>query len=301
MIKLKPLLERISTKPFSDKLGRNHLVNHYEDAFEQWMSENILYRGHSTGNSYEEVYPSKGERISTDTSNIYTVLLSRLPSWKGWPQRSNSLIFSNSQAVSSEYGSKMFYVFPNKNAKIVITPSSDIFERHSFPFLFKYTKLNIQDLGILSSIIESLDDRFPDVEWEDIGYSDNTDFLKADEYNHFIKHLQSVSTRDKVIKLYKNVKKSKISRRLYGEEDKTSKILNGYINTYKTHNGNWEMFLDFLLNPESNGFKLVPFLKLNKSSYIGSKENEMWTDSNCMLVDIRETEILEKLGKAVFA
>ena len=302
MIKLKPLLERISTKPFDDKSGRNHLVSNYENAFEEWMSGNILYRGHSTKNSYEEVYPSQGERQSIDAPNIYTVLLSRLPSWKGWPQRSHSLIFSNSHEVSSEFGSKMVYVFPNKDANIVVSPGCDVFSKTSFPFLNKHTDLTVNELGILIDILTLLDDRKVD-SWENIRrFKSNLYHLKKNDYDVFIHTIQSIITQNKMFKLCKHIiKKSESGKILNTDEKLIFKFGRGYINTYKTHNGNWEMFLDFLLNPETNGFKLVPFFKLGKLKLNVNNGNEMWTDSNCMLVDIKETEILKELGKAVFA
>jgi len=292
MIKLKLLLESIPSKPFSDIGGRNHLISHYETAFEKWLAGDILYRGHRSRANYEEVYPSQGERESVDASNLYTVLLSRLPSWKNWPQRSHSLILSVSSETAEEYN-PLYYVFPDENAKLVIAPTSDILSRTSFPVLWNHTKLKINEVEILSKIMSILNNsKHPD----DIHDIHN---LKADDYEKFIQHLQKVATKNKILKLYNKLYMVKQKNKWQPPEEwMMLDLIDAYIKNYKIHNGNWELFLDFLLNPESNGFELIPFSKFKVSNY-SKNENEVWTDSNCMLIKLNEKLHLRELGKNV--
>jgi len=300
MIKLKPLLESIISKPFSDIDGRNYLISRYETAFEKWLAGDVLYRGHTPRRNYEEVYPSQGERQSIDASNIYTVCLSKLPSWKGWPQRSHSLIFSNSQQVAGEYGLKIVYVFPDENAKIVIAPGPDVFGHTSFPVLSDHTEMSINELGVLSEIMFVLDNsQRPDDESSEWNL-DNVYYLKEKDYEKFIQHLQSITTKIKILKIYRRLVSEKKNRILSASESKLLRFTGAYLKNYKIHNGNWELFLDFLLNPKTNGFNLVPFSKLKKTDYdkYGNR-NEMWTDSNCMLINLKEEPYLKELGKNV--
>lgn len=92
----------------------------------------VIYRGKKTNFLFDYTDPSKGKpRVSRNTSNHMTLLMDNLPSWKGWPKRSRSLICTTRAAKTVAYG-KTYVVLPEDNVKMGVCYGSDIWV--SFPY-----------------------------------------------------------------------------------------------------------------------------------------------------------------------
>lgn len=271
MIKLSSL---ISEAVDSDKLNKL-LATKYNDAHQLNKSGAKLYRGaHSFSTGFIEISPTKRERKSVDFDNLYTVLLSNLPSWKGWPRRSFCIIFSNNYEVADGYGSVNTNVFPENGADIVVAPHADVVSQEAWKYIDSQLRLDIDDVSngcyfIIQKIIrkgEGHDDTYP---------QDVMDFFKTmlhKDYGEFIKIMNSVATIE-------NMKKY-----LFSDDNRLQdvRLAKYFAKTYNKHNGDWETFLNDLLDPIKNGYKLI---KLKDLSTIKHKA-EMWTDAECLLVEI---------------
>ena len=109
----------------------------------------FLYRGVSGGSTFSYIEPKKHNRVSANTSNIYTLVIDNHPKWKGYPKRSKSIICANTPGGASSYGS-VYHVFPVDGANYGICPQSDLWM--SFMKTLKvYTLLEFNET-ILSKI-----------------------------------------------------------------------------------------------------------------------------------------------------
>jgi hypothetical protein len=71
------------------------------------------------------VKPKNFERVSRNTDNYYTLLMDNLPSWKSFPKRSKSIIFTSDKEMGASYGNS-YILFPKNGAKIGKAPDQDI-------------------------------------------------------------------------------------------------------------------------------------------------------------------------------
>jgi len=85
------------------------------------------------------INPKKIQRASKDTFNLYYIIMDTFPAWKGWPSRSKSVIFTNSESTASDYTGIMYKVYPANNAKIAWGNYSEDFLH--FPYLEDRTGL----------------------------------------------------------------------------------------------------------------------------------------------------------------
>jgi len=103
------------------------LETDYSEAYKKALEGDIIYRGANNYTNYclaIEYIP--GKRVSENTSNIYTKLLSDVfPSWSKFPKRNRSIIASFNLETASEYGLGHI-VLPKNGAKIAICPDTDI-------------------------------------------------------------------------------------------------------------------------------------------------------------------------------
>lgn len=282
IIKLKPLLENLRSAAVNKESVKQLFMSDYKVSAELFMNGIKFYRGHSKlYDKYTIVYPSSGERTSRDSDNIYTVLLSRLPSWDGWPKRSFSLIFTNNNGIAHEYADpdlnafendkEVVSVLPDNSANIVVCPEEDIFDKNSFPVLYGQTRCSVNMIGRLLTDIDGM--------WNtnfDINLINRTKYA---DYDRLIYKLQTHFPIDKFIE----TKEKTVLDFFSGRPDRATKVMaliRYFIETKNKHEGNWEVFFDDLLNPMTNGFKLFNIKDAGKIR--GAKET--WTDSDCLLI-----------------
>jgi hypothetical protein len=85
-----------------------------------------LFRGvYAESNQFLKVQPSKFNRESANTSNLYTLVIDNHPKWKKYPKRGKSIICTTHDGNASAYGD-VFYVFPKDGSSYGICPNSDM-------------------------------------------------------------------------------------------------------------------------------------------------------------------------------
>jgi hypothetical protein len=298
MIKLANLLtEKIDSKTLTLDQMKELLTTKYRDAFKLFHEDKIFYRGHRNkiGSDYHEVRPGIGERISVDDSNIYTVLLGYLPSWRGFPKRSHSLIMSNSISIANEYGGgNVMIVFPANDATVVVSHARDVLSDFAFP---KLTDLGIRitDIGLLDDILEMLnssDGKPPG------HYKRSPSNLSPGDYKLFLDDLQEETNPKNIIDLMRRIKNKQIFSRRDVTQNGMFRILQAFVKTRKQHGWNWEKFLDLIFNPELNQFKILPLEHAFGNIHDG--EYEMWTDADCLLASNYKDFELDEFAKEIF-
>lgn len=233
----------------------------YSDAVAAFKKGKRIYRGDKSQKEHLGMFITPGIRVSQNTSNIYTKLMSELlPSWKNWPRRNRCVVCTNSKDVAYRYGKRyVFSIFPQNGTKIGVCNSSDIWE--SFPFLFKMA--NIDFLTEFVDIIEYL---FKLV----LGNEIDTPKLFR----------QDVNTIQNVIKqLEKELRKqpyrdfSNINYRIELIQYIISEIRDGK---------SLLQILNFLMNPRKNEFRLVSIKNIPTDDDYGS--NELWFEGQYLMI-----------------
>ncbi len=157
------------------------LNKHCKDALWMLKKDRPIWRGFKSGarpnTSFTVIDPSESERVSSNTSNHYTVLLDNAPYNKkiGLPPRSKSLIASTDSGYAGGYGS-VYAIVPFDGVKIGCVNNEDmwdtqitLFEQEqkieNFNSLFSYLGINgnIESFQHFASRIESDDGYFKEV------------------------------------------------------------------------------------------------------------------------------------------
>lgn len=90
------------------------------------QSRPSIYRGMRKNFGYGIIDPkSSPERRSSNTSNHTTLLMDNLPSWKGYPKRSQSIICSTQLSYARSYG-YVYYIYPSDACKFGVVDSGDV-------------------------------------------------------------------------------------------------------------------------------------------------------------------------------
>lgn len=87
----------------------------------------FIFKGMRANGDLYLTNPAKIERISRNTTNYYTMILSNLPSWKEYPKRNRSIICTNCTDKAKIYGN-IYLVIPFDNANFGICPKKDIWD-----------------------------------------------------------------------------------------------------------------------------------------------------------------------------
>lgn len=89
-----------------------------------------IYRGINSNSDNLILSSTNTVRKSTGTNNFHTIIMDHLidtvPEYKEFPKRSESIIATNSKNVAVDYGSRVYYVYPEKGVKIAYSEKSDI-------------------------------------------------------------------------------------------------------------------------------------------------------------------------------
>lgn len=120
----------------------------------------IIYRGSPNPNPIVYTDPTGVERVSRNTSNELTLLVSHiLPSWQSWPKRSRSLICSEEYRTAGSYskGGGPYIVLPLGDPMIAVVPGEDFWDsfdmfppdfNHNFGEFFKTFRLIAEEAGL---------------------------------------------------------------------------------------------------------------------------------------------------------
>jgi hypothetical protein len=209
---------------------------------------------------YWIVQPAKTYRSSKNTSNFYTGLIDKLPSWREYPKRSRSIICSSSEGNASAFG-HLLRVFPKNGSKIGVCPQSDFWD--SFKLMMDRTKIYTMDefndtfTGIFEDAYKPLGDMGRE--------------LTEETYKQFIDLTNQWATKDNIIQ------KIRTSEHV---DNHTRAALVDDINKY--FGGDWEKYFDDLMNPTANKFELHTIETYNVKE---SRDKEVWTDGVCLMID----------------
>ena len=215
-----------------------------------------IYRG--LGNDTYTLYidPKKSVRKSANTKNYYTLLIDHI--WKEWsdyPKRSQSIICTNNLVTADNFGSP-YIIFPYNNSKIGICPAVDLW------ISFK-SVLNSQTLEdfvfIIHDLLNILDIKYGDINSNpkdlEMALNEIGDLMRSDE-----KNLKIVD---------------------YMAED-----FGFGIEYFVEQNKNFTDYLGELFDPDKNNFQLT-----NTKQGIQGNSNELWTDGECIMINIDDYDM----------
>jgi hypothetical protein len=122
-----PNTERSVNVPVDDAIKL--IKQHCKSALSAYKSKAMVFRGlESDWTSFSKfVQPSKFNRVSANTNNIYTLILDNANLWAKYPKRSKSIICSTDPSRADSYG-HLYIVFPKDGYKFGVCPKSDIWE-----------------------------------------------------------------------------------------------------------------------------------------------------------------------------
>lgn len=293
MIRLKTILgESIEKRTIREDELPELLNGKYIEAWNLWKRGIRLYRGHTFFNEkIAEVNPQRGERVSIDGNNIYTVFLGYLPSWEKWPARSHSLIFTNCRSVAEDYGSGLYIVLPENSAQIVIAPTSDVLtDFKGWTHLKNVVKSAGEDergygAGALATTLKEICKRFIPTNAYDAHKKFSYDDFSVVNYESLIK-LLNAHVQPKSIARYLKMRKLERSKGLDHTmlDRRVINLLKVFILSRNQHQWNWEKFLSDALDPEKNEFELK---SISDISVLMTYSHcvEMWTSRRCLLID----------------
>lgn len=266
MIKLSDIILEYQkrSKPIDTELFKRILVaGHFNSAIKNYKNDINIFRGVENYNDSSQgfwiVNPQNTNRTSRNTNNFYTGLIDKLPSWKGWPKRSRSIVCATEYTNANKYG-LLYYVLPKNGAKIGICSKPDFW--HSFPLVQK--RLKIDSMADFNSIFQ-----FYVFQIKSEPLAKMAENLNEYSYDAFFEWLN-----------LKISKEESICRRRGHLSIDTVDAINDDFERYLV-DGQWEKYFDDLLNPEANGFKLQTIETFDTSDI---DNREVWTDSTSLMV-----------------
>ena len=233
----------------------------YSDAVAAFKKGKRIYRGDKSQEEHLGMFITPGIRVSQNTSNIYTKLLSELlPSWRKYPRRDRCTVCTNSQGVAYRYAKlNVFSIFPQNGTKIGVCIDNDIW--YSFPFLF-----DGMDLIDLNDFVEAITALFEEVfiTGIDVGNLFKQD---ANKIRRVIKQLERTIRETNDAHIYDSVENYKLIR---------------YIVDNIKHKKSLLQILNFLMNPAKNEFRLVSIKNIPIAD--GNSSNELWFEGQYLMI-----------------
>lgn len=205
----------------------------------------------------EMTLASPKNRVSENTTNIYTMLFSEiLPSWKKYPKRNHCFVCTNSIRVAKGYGNRIYFVIPKNDTMVGICPKNDIWS--------SFEESGIAILRYLNDVMSGM-------------------FRIA--FDTSIDTIAMYGTKKEMVDCLKLVNSNSIN-----------KIRDSFSAPYA--DWFWSMLdkmeaqpkltfincLDDLLNPEKNGFKLMPLKEYSTNTEYIDNEHEVWFDSSALFI-----------------
>lgn len=259
------------------------LHNEYSQAYELWKKDIRLYKGIGDKNitSPHIITPVHRGKYLEAVTVLYTNILNILPQWAEYPNRQNSVMAINNKRDAELYGN-VVYVLIKNNSEIGVCPRHDMWI--SFPRLG-----NVAKYPTLTAFIAS----FAYLACYAL-YSNKTnkkmdiiDIINTYDINDVISICDNIYLSNE----YTNIKDE-----LYSFEkilpkyaiNNSSHIISVAVNIVdyiKQFNSTYKM-LSWMLDPESNGFKLIETNEINILYDDNSDSHEVWYAAENLLVPI---------------
>lgn len=206
-----------------------------------------IYKGFK-GDPTFRMLPLKN-RTSQNTSNIYTLLIDSNPYWVDYPKRDNSFICTNGKNYAQAHGN-VYQLYPEGDPLIAICPEYDIWK--SFPKLFKVIK--ITGMGAFNNVLTRL------------GRTVNIE----------LNNMNSENLREELEYVLQQTEKHKLKLWRANTGTELGKLKHLFlVKFFKTKpKGKTNMeWLDYLMSPENNGFKLKKLSEIIKEGNINQYYN----------------------------
>lgn len=293
MIKLKPLMNEVSQIGFRKTNTKTsveisfeealQLIRNSKESLKLFQSGKFLYRGFDAGRALRYyVEPRNRERVSS--YNFYTALTAVLPSWKEFPPRSYSVMFTDASSTAATYG-QPYWIFPADDAKIAYCEDTDCW------YGFKMINDRIHTTTSVNIVLESF------LELIGIVLSSGTE---NKSYRYFVARTHDIETTKKFLKELDRTGTKIIPRiKKYCDDDDDSErytirmmLAKDILKNFKT---TWTGYLDDLMNPEDNKIHLTDLDGINR--FHGMVGFEMWTDAPCVMIYAKEDVQNMKEGK----
>lgn len=258
------------------------LKHDYSQAYDAFKRGVFLFRGNKRNNAALDYFTTiPGTRVAEDSYNCYTMLTADfLDSWKKYPKRTQSIIFTSSMRAANNYG-LVYNIFPINGSPCAISPttdfwyaysSTDFFKKHNISALAKFDNTIIETLTILSSAAEATSDMLFSFYHRKIEIE--RAFTKGDakSIRRFISMINGSATTDNIIgKASNEIEISEPARYLI------NKIKNGtdFIN-----------IIDKILDPLNIDLKLIDIASITEEDLVGREQrgSEIWTDRPCLSI-----------------
>jgi len=210
------------------------------------LPKSLLYRGKSE--KYGKIHLSDPTENNRNNGTAwYNFIIDNTEAWKGYPLRSKSIICTTNLSYASTYGTRYVVIPIKADVSIGVCSEDDMW--YSF-----------------NNFISIARDIFIDG-----GFRDFTDF---EDYCYNLLDIDSPATSFEYFKTITN--NNDILENIYDET-----VVSNYIDNIMDKDGNFFNFLAKYMTPDENNFKL---LKYNFDLEL-PKENEVWTDSKCLLIE----------------
>lgn len=143
---------------------------------------------------YGVIDPKLRRRKSKENSDHYNLLLANNPAWSAYPDRLESVVFTNDDTVASDYG-WLYYVIPFDDARIAVAPKSDIWD--CFPGWSVVLGFTFEGFNETMSLAD-----VPDDSWEEMkahvdqlqGFYERDGAAGLVGYEHLVKMFKYAST-----------------------------------------------------------------------------------------------------------
>lgn len=248
-----------------------------KEAIDKARQRHFSYRGYKGDAPYYSIDPSTRERVSG--ANLYNALVSILPSWKDYPPRQKSVVFTNNREAATTYGSA-YWLFPFDGAKIAYCEGEDCW------FEFSNVNHRMKSPGAIDMMMNryAIFIAKAALAKRQSVQTGLTQFVLSKTFRHFNDRLYTLSNTHTFLKELNRMTPAilKYSKMLIaspiGMDDFFFVIARDILGNF---NGDWIKYFDDLLNPESNKMHLTTIPDINEVP----QSREMWTDSKCVLVN----------------
>jgi hypothetical protein len=248
-------------KILSEDKGIELAKTDYTESLQAFKNNQIIYRGEQNleNRNIYEINPELRKSRGTLSNNIYTILFSEiLPSWSKYPKRNHCIIGSTSENSTFMYG-ETFIVLPKDGSKLAIAPYHDFwnsFTDSPYIYIQRLNKFS-KDINIIFSYI----------------CNENYDYIDKDVILYWFNEVAPKFFKDK----------SNIDKLLFDIRDKI--YFPDMLQMFLENNDNLIKFFDNILNPNNNGFEIIPIsdYKIKNKEYAG-KPREIWFDNTCLII-----------------
>jgi len=246
------------------EMTKEEALDKYAPWYDWENCETKMYRMVDADSAVRFIDPKKHKRGPRHSPVLYQLFIDE---WKGWPNRSESVICSTKDYGLSVYGKNLYRVIPIKeNSLVAFTPSSDIWSSFGVGLWTVDNKLNVRSLDI-DSLTKKL-----------VDYYYAGDAPKDLSLDDFKKRCQEID-------IEKNpIVKSKFDQAGHKWFDTKEDLLR-FKRNYP--NGFYDV-LDEIIDPM--GSKYIGEFQLleynNETTIDRDSRTECWTDQPCLMIKV---------------